>query len=752
MESSAKGRVCPHTVPRSGASSFFARNARVWVLVSLLFGPLAAAQESRGPGFDPKPLEIPRYTKSEARPITAIDLLALREPKGLSISLDGKYVAFVAGQAVLETNSYRSALYVVSTAEGAIAKNLGSAGPPHWDEINQWLPENPEWSPDSRSFTYRMKSQIDDSWQVWQWRVGDDVLTQATDVPGNVLRQEWMQNGHELFLEVEPLESKELPSISGESGILYDGEFRPWESVSIRESIRRFRVVDSEYWIFSFETRRGRKATKEEIEKLRPRAKVADTSALPQNISIAVNSLGEAKRSPVDARVAYLYTTTDPAVSKLVTQGILIEQPETGRQILVKKDTSYIDRWWWSSDGRTIYYIELRGSGRSTALMAASTSNGSVTPVFGGSEGEYFSEFSVSSDGEAIACLREDNTRPPDIVLLQRRTGEIRSLVEMNPEFHNLRLSIPSRIEGVNSYGESWFAYLVKPIDYSPARKYPLIVTTYRSGDYFLGGASGNENPIQVYAASGFVVLCVDVGRSRNIKKGDFADKVLDWASPTASIVTAVEGLIATGVVDSGRIGIAGFSHGEEIAAYAITHTNLFHAVIGGSGYDPYFYDLAGNRWRRRFHDWGLRGWAVNEDRQKWKEIAVSLRGDQVLCPMLENVPEAEYVTKLSTEAALADLGKPFEMHVYPDELHVKNQPRNRFEIWQRNLDWFRFWLVSDENLGREKQEEVRRWKHLKLLLNSDHAAGGRGSDCSAREKSRDDLHHPGCFGYSSAM
>ena len=501
-----------------------------------------------------------------------------------------------------------------------------------------------------------MKLRVADKWQIWQWTAGDGMLRQVTAVPGNVVQYEWIADQPKLFLEVESTGLQREPS--AERGILYNGEFRPWESVPLVESIRRAAPSTSEYWTYSFRTRKAQRATAAEIEMLRPLTTSQSTDAQERKISIPGSIIGDAKHSPVSPLVAYLYTTTDPAVSALTTQGIVIQEPDTGRHISVTKGTSYIDRWWWSADGATVYYNELRGNGRSNALVAASALDGSTAPVFAGPAGQYFSDFSVTRDGKLIACLREDNTHPPSIALVQRRTGEFRTLVELNPEFRTFTLSIPSRIEGVNSYGEPWFAYLIKPVNYSRGKNYPLIVTTYRSGDYFLEGASGDENPIQVYAANGFVVLCFDVGRPRNIKKGDFADKLRDWASPTASIEAAMKELIANGLVDPGRVGIEGFSHGEEIVAYALTHTTLFHAVVGGSGYDPYFYDLGGNAWRRHFRDWGLEGWAVNEARTKWSEIAVSLRADRVLCPILENVPESEYLTKLSTLAALGDLGK----------------------------------------------------------------------------------------------
>jgi dipeptidyl aminopeptidase/acylaminoacyl peptidase len=262
--------------------------------------------------------------------------------------------------------------------------------------------------------------------------------------------------------------------------------------------------------------------------------------------------------------------------------------------------------------------------------------------------------------------------------------------------------------------GDNWYAYLVKPLDYVPDTKYPLIVTTYRSGDYFLRGASGNENPIQVYAAKGFVVLSFDVGFLRNTRTGDFADKIVDWASPVASIETAVQQLVDAGLVDPLRVGIAGFSHGEVIGGYAITHTNLFHAASGAETYDPCFYALGGEVWHRQFTNWGLVGGPEVNTKAHWQEISLSANADKIRTPILQNTSDTEYLAYLPTYRALRDLGKPMELYIYPNELHVRNQPKHRLEIYERNVDWFSFWLKNEEDEDLAKAAQYVRWKAMR--------------------------------------
>ena len=327
---------------------------------------------------------------------------------------------------------------------------------------------------------------------------------------------------------------------------------------------------------------------------------------------------------------------------------------------------------------------------------------------------EYFGTFSVDDNGRYAACANDNHETPPRVVVIDLMTGQVRPIADLNDGFRNIEMSQATRIDGTNKYGDTWFAHVLKPIGYQAGKRYPLIVTTYRSGDYFLRGASGNENPIQVYAASGFVVLSFDVGFSRNITPGDFETELLTWASPTASIEMAVKLLVDQGLVDLQRVGISGYSHGAEIVAYALTHTNLFHAASGAGGYDPYFYYLGGEVWQNKFAGWGLGGWPEGVAREKWKELAASLRADKIHTALLNQVSDSEYLGYLSLYTSLQKLGRPVEMVIYPDELHVINQPKHRYEIYERNLDWFRFWLKGEDDLDPNKHAQYLRWRRLR--------------------------------------
>jgi len=681
------------------------------------FSIMAVGQERQSANIDNSIVEIPAVTKSSPRLVTMADLLAIRDCEGLSISPDGEEVAFVVGRAVYETNDYRTGLFVSSTKPNSAAVDLGTAGLPHWDEINQWISEAPQWSPDSRFITYRMKRSADHSWQVWRWDRNGGPPVQLSHVPGDVTSYHWTGDGAHLVLTVQRNQDQEEAERLSERGIVYDGEIRPWTGLPIVSQVLAHQERPTKTWIYDFATSRERVASRQENDLFG--ARIADLEAEVSRGKPGSSQgchINEAKKSPDGRWVAFRCKVDDADKVKPFEVDLFVKPVQGGEPIKLAplSSGSLVDQFWWSQNGKEIYFSQFAQDGHAAILMVVNENGWKSRLLFREPNQDFCGSFSVDEDGKYGACVSDNNTTPPRIGLMDLTAGTVRTLVDLNPEFKNIELGQVSRLEGTNSYGATWFAHVVKPIGYESGKRYPLIVTTYRSGDYFLRGASGNENPIQVYAANGFVVLSFDVGFDPNFRPGDFQTKLQTWASPTASIEMAVRQLVDQGLVDAQRVGISGYSHGVEIVGYALTHTNLFRAASGAGGYDPYIYYMGGIVWQNIFATWGLGGWPEGSARVKWEELSPTLRADRIHAAILNNVPETEYIPFLDLCVSLEQLGKPVEMVVYPNELHVINQPKHRYEIYQRNLDWFRFWLKGEEDSDTNKRDQYTRWRSLR--------------------------------------
>lgn len=691
------------------------RKALAASLALFAFAPGAGAQAVQGARFDPGPVPLGISAPTPPRPVSPMDLLTLRDPKGLSLSPDGKYVAFVVGQADLQTNGYRSALFVVSTSATPRVRSFGTAGAPHWDDINQWVPEDPTWSSDSKTIWYRARLDERNEWQVWGWNRLSGRRQQVTRVPGDVENYRSAPGEHALFLTVLPHHSAGRGEKSFEPGILFNGQFRTYQSIPIVTQMKLAQKPPWEYWIHDLRTQLERRATEKEISEWKSNEPAEAGHHNEQELrALSRYHLAEADEAPDCAHIAYIYIVDDPSISPLWARRLLLRKSGTEQLREVTPDAYFVDRLWWSSDGNTLYFTERDGQGHAPQLKKVSADGSGLQTVFRSTATQYFSSFSPDKSRQYFAGLIENNTTPPQIGFLDTTTGQARSLVDLNPNFRYLTLAPAERIEGTNRFGEQWYGYLVKPLGYTPGVRYPLIVTTYRSGDYFLRGASGDQNPIQVYAAKGFAVFCIDVGRSRNIRPGHFEETILEWSSPTASLESAIDLLSYRGMIDPVRVGIAGFSHGEEIAGYAVLHADLFRAAIGAALYDPCFYFIAGTEWWNGFRTMGIGGWPEGKSKSNWGEIDMPAHADRIRTAILENASDTEFLIYLPLYRSLVDLGKPVELYIYPQELHVRNQPKHRLEIYERNLDWFLFWLKGEESADPAKGEQYCRWERLR--------------------------------------
>ncbi len=673
------------------------------------------AQDFDVVGFDPTPMRITSIEKGESRPVTSMDLLEIRDVKGVGISPDGKYVAFVVGQAVYETNGYRSGLYIVRTAPGSAPVCLGTAGAPRLDAINQWLPDPPQWSPDNKYIAYMTRMNKAVNQQVWRWSVDGGTPVQLTNVPGDLQSYHWTPDGDKIVVTFEkPRDPAENQRLS-EDGILYDGGLDAGQGRPVVSEVLAAMPHETETWIHDVTTGEERKQTKAEADSVGPW--VSDIGEEYYDRTGAGKFVGhhllDAKVSPDGHRVAYRMIGDSPDTRVLYK---LFSKPvRGGTPVDVAPDVYLPEDYWWAADSSRIYYTQYVGDGRPDKLMIVPAEGGTPKQVFSTSDTLYYC--SLDRRFQYMACAGENRATPAKVALVDLAAGAVRTLVDLNPEFANLQLGSITRLDGVNRFGDTWWAHLVEPLNYEPGKKYPLIVTTYRTHE-FLRGASGDENPIHVYAAHGFAVLSFDCGRREfDNKPGDF-QRYLSWyESVDASIEMAIEEASEMGVVDTTRVGLTGYSRGTEIVSYAITHTKLFRAVSGAAGDDsPYYYYMARRRVQDTFSRDGEGGWPEGKSKANWRQRAPELNADRINVPVLNNDPDSEFLADLALYTSLRELGKPVELFIYPDELHHVNQPKHRYQIYERNLDWFRFWLKSEEDPAPSKTAQYVRWRELRKL------------------------------------
>ena len=95
-------------------------------------------------------------------------------------------------------------------------------------------------------------------------------------------------------------------------------------------------------------------------------------------------------------------------------------------------------------------------------------------------------------------------------------------------------------------------------------------------------------------------------------------------------------------------------------------------------------------------------------------KLAVHFAGEVKGFNVADYMPEKEARRVPELYARLAAQGTPTELYAFPDEAHIKVQPRHRMAAYERNLDWFRFWLQDYRDPDAKKADQYGRWDILR--------------------------------------
>jgi dipeptidyl aminopeptidase/acylaminoacyl peptidase len=132
---------------------------------------------------------------------------------------------------------------------------------------------------------------------------------------------------------------------------------------------------------------------------------------------------------------------------------------------------------------------------------------------------------------------------------------------------------------------------VIKPDNFDPKKKYPMIVYLYEklsdTVHNFQNPGPGTSVNFSYYASNDYVIFMPDI-----VYKTGYPGR-----SAMRCIMPGVESLVKAGFVDENAIGIQGHSWGGYQIAYMITQTNKFKAAAPGALVSNMFSAYNGIRW-----------------------------------------------------------------------------------------------------------------------------------------------------------
>jgi hypothetical protein len=312
--------------------------------------------------------------------------------------------------------------------------------------------------------------------------------------------------------------------------------------------------------------------------------------------------------------------------------------------------------------------------------------------------------------------VRQGLNQPPTLWATNTRTGRTKKLWDPNPQLAMLQFGEASIFHWRDKTGYEWSGGLVKPVGFTPGRRYPLVVQIYNfdPNQFLTDGVMPTAFAARALASAGMVVLQVQRKLPHTFST-DEADAQLH------GIESAIDELTTEGLINPKKVGIVGFSFSSWYVENALIRASrLFRAATIADGLDVSY---------MQYHLWGttspplalefekiIGSKPIGDGLKEWFTLAPGFHLDQVATPLrLEAIGPSSLLGEWEIYSSLTQQNKPVDLIYFPDGQHIHQRPLERFASQQGDVDWFRFWLQGYEDPDPSKGNQYRRWKQMKV-------------------------------------
>jgi len=347
----------------------------------------------------------------------------------------------------------------------------------------------------------------------------------------------------------------------------------------------------------------------------------------------------------------------------------------------------------WDQSRNEFYYISNEGSPLRTALWKIdskgkrtklSADEGTNSAIFSKNLKYYINTFS--------------NMTTPPVITLNDHTGKTINTLIDNQELKDKlsRMPMPKKefFRFTTARGTELNGWMMKPADFDPARKYPVVMYQYSGPgsqqviDRWSAGSMGNGGIFEAYMAQkGFISVCVD-GRGTGGRGADF-EKCTYMAIGVKEAEDQVETakyLQSLPYVDGNNIGIWGWSYGGYETLMAMSEgTPIFKAGVAiAAPTDWHFYDSVYTERFMRTPQENIGGYEAASaiarvDKLHGKLLLIQGSAD-------DNV---HYRNNAEYAEALVQADKQFDMQIYTNRDHGIYGGNTRKHLMTRVTEFF---------------------------------------------------------------
>lgn len=664
-------------------------------------------------------LSLPAVAQ-QMHPFSIHDMLAMDRISDSQVSPDGQWIAFVVRTTDLEANRGRTDLWLVGR-DGAGLRQLTS----HPDSDS-----NPRWGPDSRSVWFL--SSRSGSSQVWRIAIDGGEARQMTVEPLDVGNLIVSPDGRHIgfTMEVFPdcptaqATKDRLDAIAKrkDSGRVYERVLvRHWDTwkdgrrshLFVRpaeggQAVNVMAGMDAdtpsipfggpEEMTFSPDGR-GVVFSAKDVGREEAWSTNFDLFYSPIDGSQAPKCLTQENEaldthpvfSPDGKTLAYL-AMSRPGYESDQFQIVLMDWPGGSKRVLTDKWDRSPSSIGFAAHGRTLYATAANLGQRS--LFSIDVDNGQVETIVREGSVHGFS----AADGRIVYAL--SNMRSPAELYSVRPNGAgVQQLTDINrAKVAAAKMGDYEQFTFAGWNGETVHAYVVKPVDFDPARKYPVAFLIHGGPQGSFGNVFHYRWNPQAYAGAGYAAVMVDFHGSTGYGQA-FCDSIRgDWGGkPLADLQKGLAAAIEKYPwMDGDRVaGLGGSFGGYMVNWIAGNWPDRFRCLVNHDGNidERMAYFDTEELW---FPEWDHVGtpWENPEGYEKhnpvrfvqnWKTPMLVIHGAQDF-----RVVDTQ---GLGTFNALQRRGIPSKLLYFPDEGHWVLKPQNSIQWHDTVLAWLDRWL-----------------------------------------------------------